>query len=366
VTLHRKDAPLVDTLREIGVQVGAGGVTLSGDNLADKFEWVDSARVSLDIEKLDYWSALRAIRNQLGFVADLPILNFHRPREKEGYLSADPKQMPYDAEGAIVTGPLLITRQLEARGENLLLTLRVIPEAKVYESLSETGRYAILQIDEYTDDQGRSLLPSGQALVFPSITSGFDRAWQWRIDALLPRPAATRRIGSLKARIGVSVGPPQTELAAVDLTRGTGQLFEFDGVGVLVTSVVPSESTYTVTGEIIAPTNSPVGRALSDVDGGGANYLGLRDKTGAQILRDLGPSSVRSEAGVTTLTWTLKGRALRQPDGIPRSGPPPGGSIIVCNANCVPVALYWVTPSNTHWFYTPFEMRNVAVPAAGR
>jgi hypothetical protein len=155
-------------------------------------------------------------------------------------------------------------------------------------------------------------------------------------------------------------------LAAVDLTRGTGQLFEFDGVGVLVTSVVPSESTYTVTGEIIAPTNSPVGRALSDVDGGGANYLGLRDKTGAQILRDLGPSSVRSEAGVTTLTWTLKGRALRQPDGIPRSGPPPGGSIIVCNANCVPVALYWVTPSNTHWFYTPFEMRNVAVPAAGR
>jgi hypothetical protein len=366
VTLHRKDAPLLDTLREVGVQVEAGTVRISGNDLADKLELLGGAKVSLDIEKLDYWSALAAIRAQTGFIEYFNPLDFHRPRENDPF-QPDPR-MPYDVKGATTAGPFLIApAALEARGANLRLVIDAMPESKVLDESREGGRYAFLQIDEYKDDQGQSLLPSGQPLVFPSMPDrvfwrgNFNQTWAWRIEALLPRPAAGRRIGSLKGRLGISVGPRQSELTVVDLTRGTGQLFEFDGVAVLVTSVVPSDSTYTVTGEIIAPTNSPVGRALSDKNAT-ADYLGLRDMTGVQLPRDVGPSSVRSEAGVTTMTWTLRSKALRQPDGIPRSSPPPGGSILRCTANCVPAALYWVTPVDMHWFQAPFELRDIAVP----
>jgi hypothetical protein len=375
VTLHRKDAPLIETLREVGVQVEAG-VSLSGDKIGDKFDWPDSTKISLDIEMLDYWTALRAIRTQTGFVeyfgANLQHLgvnlDFHHPRTiPEVFTRPDPKQMPYDAEGAIVAGPLLIApAPLETRGENLVLTLRALPEARVFGPLREGGNYAVLQIDEYKDDQGQSLLAPGQTLAFPSMSiDRSDPNWTWRVEAVLPRPAAGRRIGPIKGRFGKSVGPPQAEVVAVDLTRGTGQLFEFDGVGMLVTSVSPSESEYTVTGEIIVPTNTPVGRAFSDGTTS-ASHLGARDKTGVGIPRDVGPSSVRSEGGVTTLTWTLRTRTLRQPDGIARSAPVRGGSIPYCTANCIPVALYWVTPSDTHWFQTPFELRDLAMPPETR
>ncbi len=263
---------------------------------------------------------------------------------------------------------LIAPSPLESRGENLLLTLRALPEARLADELGSAGNYAVLQIDEYMDDRGQSLLPSGQPLVFAETpidrSNDAERLWKWKIEALLPRPAAGRRIGSLKGRFGVSVGPPQTEIAAVDLTRGTGELFEFDGVGVRVTSVVPSELTYTVTGEIFAPTNSPMGRTL--LTRHPDNYLGLRDKTGAGLWRDTGPANVRSEAGVTTMTWTLRGRALRQADGISRSGPVPGGTIVQCTANCVPTALVWVTPTDTHWIQTPFDLRGIPLPAPGR
>ncbi len=428
VTLHRKDAPLVDTLREFGIQVEAD-VKITGDTLGDKLEWLNSAKVSLDIERLDYWSALRAIRKQLGFIEDLPNLSFHRPRlNQEWAHMREPKEIPYDVEGAIVAGPLLIVPSpLETRGQNLVLTLRAAPEARLADGLRSAGRHAILQIDEYTDDRGQSLLPSGQPLAFDgtSLDIGNAEGWKWRIDAVLPRPAAGHLIGSLKGRFGVSSGPPGWEVVAVDLTRGTGEAFEFDGIGVRVTSVVPpstfahtlmlvafivgcvavgpilrrvgrpwlkalgtvligfaalgvfflnqagwnwgidsEEKNYTVKGELFAPTSSPMARTL--LTGHPYDNFGLRDKSGAEIPRDAAPEGVRSEGGVTTMTWTLNGRAFRDASGVPRSGIPMGGELVTCTANCVPAALTWGTPPDTHWIQTAFELRNLALPPATR
>jgi hypothetical protein len=69
---------------------------------------------------------------------------------------------------------------------------------------------------------------------------------------------------------------------------------------------------------------------------------------------------------VTTMTWTLQGKAFRQPDGITRSAPPAGGSRVQCTANCLPAALMWLTWNDTHWFQTPFELRDIPLPADGR
>ena len=61
VTLHHTNAPLLEVLRDFGSQVDAR-VSISSRPDANFGNWLPGARASVDLDRVNYWSALRAIR----------------------------------------------------------------------------------------------------------------------------------------------------------------------------------------------------------------------------------------------------------------------------------------------------------------
>jgi hypothetical protein len=248
----------------------------------------------------------------------------------------------------------------------ITVTLQAVAEPKV-----GAGEYAIATIEEYRDDRGQSLLTSGAQTTFTSVAvtrgelsgpsdDGWLHAWSWTVPLQLPSPAPGRRIGTLRGQFGVAVGAPGRGMVVADLVRARGQSFEWDGVILTVTSVRAAGSQHVVSGEISAPSDSPLTMEIRNVGSTGATagispaeYLGLLDTSRKVIPRSVRVGRVRSEGNRTVLEWTL---TRLEHIGDPALYPN------LCHQQCVPVAVTWAPPTETRWFIVPFELHNIEVP----
>jgi hypothetical protein len=367
VTIHATDTSDFDILRSFGLQID---LPVSASSRPDpgqaNMDWLYSARTTLNLDRVNYWEALKAIRRRLDLVPTFSGggVTFNRAA---GLKYPD---FPPDATNAIVAGPLLIApTSVERIQPGLTLTLRAVAEPKV--GAGRYGEYATVQLDEVLDDRGSSLLRQGARPSFGSVTIDptqrtlKDGLWTFKVPVLLPSPAAERRIRSIKGRFGVAIGPPGMDIAIADLTRDGVPAFEWDGVMVTVTSVRRLGNQFQITGEFSAPADSPLSKAMAEKDTSGqamanarirlAERLGLLDAAGTFVRREVSLGAVRHDADRDKMSWTL---TTMDNSRLPAAADS-------CNSACVPVTLTWSADIETRWWMTAFELKNIPEPVTG-
>ena len=364
ITMHFANAPLSEILRSFGSQIDSS-VSVSSKPDARDLSWVAAGRATVDLEHVNYWDALRAIRQTLdlnpnfgpGFGPDYP--QFYR-RAGLSY-----PNFPLDAANAVVAGPFMIApTSIEIQQSGTLLTLQAVGEPKL--GRPDYGEYATVRLDEVTDQRGESLLTAGKHPEFTAVSPGptqrtpAERYWRWKVPVQLPSPPSGRRIATIKGWFGVGTGPPQMDIIIADLTRANAQPFEFDGVVVTVTSTRQGAAEY-VAGELSAPLDSPLGKTVSEKNAGGQfenalsrlNNFGLIGADGRVIRREAELGDIRIEGDRQVIAWKLKPIELARLPAIQLR------ATDVCNIQCVPAALRWVTPPDTRWLMVPFELHGI-------
>jgi hypothetical protein len=364
ITLHFTNAPMIEILRSFGSQIDAS-VSISSWPEGLGLSWVPAARGTLVLDRVNYWDALRATQRTFdlnpnfgpGFGPNYP--QFYR-RAGRPY-----PDFPLDAANAVVAGPFLIApTSVENKQSGVILTLQAVGEPKLGAPQYEEN--ATVRLDEVTDERGESLLTAGQHPAFTAVSpentkrTSAERYWRWKVPVQLPSPVSGRRIATIKGRFGVATGPPGMDIVIADLTRAEIQPFEFDGVIVTVTSVRKNAAEY-VAGELSAPSDSPLGNAMSEKNAAGElehalnrlNSFGLIDADGRIIRREVEFDGIRSEGDRVVITWKLKPTELTRLSAIQLR------ATDVCNIQCVPAALKWSTPSDTRWLMVPFELHGI-------
>lgn len=366
VTLHATNESYFDILRAFGMQIDIPVSVSSRPEPGlgqENMDWVYSTRATLNLERANYWDALKAIRQSLDLVSTFSgdAVTFNR---RSGGRYPD---FPLDAASAVVAGPLLIApTSAERQNSEITLTLHAVAEPKTRSG--RYGEYATVRLDEVLDDRGRSLLNPSSRSSFTSVSTDIrlrtaeDTYWNFKVPVQLPVPSSGRRIGKVRGRFGVAVGPPGLDLVIADLTRGDIPSFEWDGVVVTVTSVHPAGSQFVVTGEFSSPAESPLSKAMIEKDTSGwamenargrlAEHLALLDAAGKFIRREITLGAVRHETDRDVMDWTLT-----------TMGPTRfRGGADICDTMCVPVTLTWSADFETRWLMTPFELSSIPTP----
>lgn len=378
ISLHYTNAPLTTILRDFASQADAEARLISFPKLT--FDGFEAAPATIDVDRLDYWNALRAIQRTLGIRPEcmgIPGgLAFHRspglPAASRETMTSDGRMLvsPWTVGNAVVAGPLLLAPTQVERWQpaGTTLTLQAVAEPKVGAVVDD---HAIVQVDEYRDDHGQSLLPAGAALRFTSVRRYESCDFMtWTVPLDLRRPAAGHHIGILAGQFGVAVGPPTTQIIAADLTRPGVQSFDWEDILLTVRPLEAVGGRYVVTGEISAPDGSPMAKTMEELDIATSPEasdrslimlpFSLVDASRRIVFRDPAWGGVRREGGRVILRWTL---TTADPAQL-RKGHT-AGAWQYCDDDCVPAALVWLTPKATRWFMVPFELRDVAVPATG-
>ena len=368
VTLYTGDATYFDILRIFGSQIERPvSVSSRPESGQANMDWLYSTRAMLSLDSVNYWQALKAIRRTLDLVPTFSAggVTFNRAA---GLTYPD---FPPDATNAVVAGPLLIAAtSAEQLQSGITLTLRAVAEPKV--GSGRFGEYATVRLDEVLDDRGRPLPGNGSRSSFTSVIvepqerTLKDGFWTFKVPVQLPSPPAGRRIRSVKGRFGVAVGPPGMDIAIADLTLGNIPAFEWDGVVVNVTSVRPVGNQFLVTGEISATADSPLSKAMAEMNASGqalanarirlAERLGLLDATGKFVRREVSLGALRHETDRDVIGWTLSTMDNTRFTGGADS----------CNSACVPATLTWSADIETRWLMAAFELSNIPAPVDAR
>jgi len=346
-TLHYANAPLPEILRDFGAQTG---MPLAVQAYAAPVDWVASARASIDVDGVTYWDALRVMHRTLG----LSRFDFGR---RSGNLVAsyrattsrapvpDPEPFALDAPSETVSGPFLIAPlSVESRhsvnlatgAETTTMVLMIVATA---EPRIRLGQSAIVTVDVCTDDEGRSLLIGDQRVFVGGPSDARD--WYWQIPITLAAPAAGRRIGALRAHLGVGIGPPGQYIVLANV-KANGQL-HFDGN--VVTARWNTRSVITASEinlEISVPAGSPMSRVRS-VDVYGPTPLGY-----FSVL-----DQDRQSIGQMSFFWDSSRQGNRD---VVR------GYIQMYDPTQMPTTLRWLTPNETRWMTVPFELHDIGVP----
>jgi len=367
ITLRYKDAPITEVLRDFATQRGTGLWIV--DYGTRPLDWIRDVRGTIDIERTSYWDTLRAIRREWGFGGMDALLPSER-MFKEHALVPDTARSPFDVPGATRAGPLLIApwsveawHKQTASGhddEGLVLVLRAIAEPKI-----RAGQHAIVEIDEVSDDQDRSLL-GADGRTFYSVHpltpqevgtrggAGANDRWQWEIPVRLASPAAGRRIAVVRGRLGVGVGPPSQTMTLSGISRANGWSLRFDGVLATVLGTrpfSPPDVPFAVSVKISAPAGGPIGRAIEE-EGAGPRFvepraidsLGLLDEARHQVRRNVSSFPKPLDPGA-------------EQDSVV-------GTLTTIDTDREPVTLTWGTPAETRWFKVPFELRDIPIPSS--
>ncbi len=328
ITLHHTDAPLADVLRDLGRQADADvavGAFYFG------LDWISTNRVTVHVDRADFWAALRAIRQSTG-LAPLHLNGQNRLVLGRGYSDAFS-----DVAGSVVSGPLLIRPLRGAGGRPLAdnrgqvtaggLALQAFAEPK----FSGTGPRALVRLEKCVDDRGQSLL-AGSRRTFAADAG--DIAWAWVVPLPLARLEPGRRIRKLKGQFSVGVGLSDRYLTITNLMHAQGKSREFDGLKLTVRQVTLADSQYRIGVELSAPRESPFTFSFS---ASSELAVWVWDGVQATILSRKVFNGVRHEAGQTVGSWTLI--------------TPANGS--------APATLGWHTPTETRWHTVPFELHDL-------
>jgi hypothetical protein len=325
ITLHYKDAPLTDALRDLGKQAD----TDVGVESFATLDWVASTRATVDVEGVNFWQALRAIQQNTGAG---PVYyaggNWLR-------LDMRNSSVPLGAAGAVASGPVLIVpiSAQHTQSGGVRLTLQAFVEPKV----SNSGVHAMVQLDECVDEQGRSLLPPGPRTFASSRNQNH---WTWKVPIDLAAVGPGRRIKTIKGRFGIGVGPADQIMTLANLAQAQGKSIRLDGVEVMVRRFTATGSQHRVDLEASAPAGSPYTLIFSTEPGA---YLW--DDSRQTVLAHRTFGGVRREADREVASWSL----------------------VTGENAAAPATLVWkppASPAETRWFTVPFELHGLAIASS--
>jgi hypothetical protein len=316
---------------------------------------------TVNCERATYWQALQAIEQSGGlgeYFRNLNKVMF----TQGGFAVASPARY-----GTLVKGPLQISViPMEAPDSwkdpvsNQFRTTKLGFYARAEPKLPNTGRRAMVRLDECVDDQGQSLL-SGGPRTTPSIE---DRQYRyWRVPAEIIPPAEGRSIKTVKGQFSVALMMDQYYLSLTNVLHAQGKSREFDGLRVTVSQTAEKDYYYEVDFDISAPTGSPWTTVLDGIfavhfsDGAGHELM-LRRMTGPWM---------QLEAGQYEEAWAARG--IRMPEagwefhGVRHEGERDIASWrTLFSKRDRPETLLWRTPEETRWLTVPFEFRDLKVP----
>ena len=194
---------------------------------------------------------------------------------------------------------------------------------------------ALLSVNRCVDERGRSLILEG-AREFPSAES--NTGGSWTLSAEVAEPRSGHHIKVFDGELSVATGPPQRYLAITNLMQAQGKSREFDGLKIMVERVRSADQHYEVEISLSAPSGSPYALTFSGEE---EPNVGLWDEELRSIdrTRDLymAQEGIDHQDGRDVWKWRL-----------------------ICNRP--PVALTWLTPSETRWITVPFRLRDLPVP----
>jgi hypothetical protein len=319
ITLQFNATPLTNVLREFGRQANAD-VAVGGWYSLPK---IDGARMTISVERVNFWDALQAIRDRSGLTAT------HVNAQNRLVLTVATSNKALQTPGAVVSGALRIaavSKSNDASGTRLTLAAFVEPK------FSGSRPHAMVTLADCADDHGQSLIANGKTQ-FPSLESPNTYAWTVPVDL---RPLASgRKIKVLRGHFSVGIGPTDRYMTITNVLKSQGKSRELDGLKVTLKSVKAQGSKIDV--ELSAPAGSPSSRTFSaslELD------VWLWDESRATIISEKLFHGTRREGDQDIASWTL----TTPPNSLP------------------PATLVWKTPAETRWHTVPFELHDIAVP----
>jgi hypothetical protein len=339
VTLHYKDAPLTNVLQDLGAQADTD--VWAGSWYLDPSAWVNTNRVTVDVDRVTYWEALQAVeqsaglrdaiyngQNLLTFVRAGPVEPAARER---GTLPKPVVCGPFQIRAISAESNRLSMDQHSSKSARVKLNLEVRGEAR----LRNTGTHALVRIEQCVDDRGDSLIAGGHR-TFAAAENSFRAHWTVPVELAEPQPR--RRIKTLKGRLSVAAGVEQRYLAITNLMGAQGQSREFDELRIEIKAVAVADQRYRIDVDLSAPTASPYTLTFAERE---LPNLQLWDESRESITRPddvvFVRNGIRAEGGREVASWQL-------------------------SCSRLPATLTWLTPEETRWLTVPFELQDIPVP----
>ncbi|MGD0463075.1 MAG: hypothetical protein ABSB74_11375 [Tepidisphaeraceae bacterium] len=332
ITIHCHDAPLAGVLEDFASQAGAA----LGVDRPEIRQFVMSKKISLNLDHVDFWTALRAVEDGSGLHT--------RPENGNGRMILDNSGWfePSNSDRARVFGPCLIAPQAVTwsiqfgRGGNGSSNLSVQLAAMVEPKLKVVGAFAGNWMRQCVDEKGHDLVRPGPPMNFGG---GVQQWWIPLTANLQVVPGMGKKIAKLKGELAFDV---QTK----------SQLLELDDLP-SVHNLTRSAGDNTITIQKFAMENGQYQLQLSIV--GPASSSGRWDIvqnliSSLQILDEkdhplqmISTSSTNSIGGQMSMTLGYVANA-------PAVGPPK--------------KLRWEITTETRHMTIPFELDDIDLPHA--
>ena len=220
ITIHCHDAPLAGVLQDFASQAGAD----LGVNRPEIRPFVMSRKISLDLDHVDFWTALRAIEDGSGLRARPENVSGRMILDNTGWLQ--PWSDRARAFGPCLIAPQAVTWSIQfGRGGNVSSNLSVQLTAMVEPKLRVVSASFGNWVRQCVDEKGHELVQPGPRMNF----GGSMRQWWIPLTAnLRPAPGMSRKIAKLKGELALNV-QTKSELLELDdlpsvhnLTRTAG------------------------------------------------------------------------------------------------------------------------------------------------
>jgi hypothetical protein len=200
ITIHCHDAPLADVLKDFAHQSGDVDLGLDRPEIQD---FLNSHKITLDLDHADFWTALQAVQDA-GGLRVRPDANGQMIFDHNGFFFLQ-GGLGADRAHSCISGPCLITPQnitwsMQFNSRRPASFLNVQLMAMVEPKIHLSGGPQADWIRECVDENGHSLVPQG--------ISGFNGMRQWWIPLsvnLRVAPGMGTKIARLKGELTFTV-----------------------------------------------------------------------------------------------------------------------------------------------------------------
>ncbi|HEY1923557.1 MAG TPA: hypothetical protein VGG44_12465 [Tepidisphaeraceae bacterium] len=211
ITIHCHDAPLAGVLEDFASQAGAG----LGVDRPEIREFVGSRKISLDLDHVDFWTALRAVEDASHLHA--------RPNNGNGPMILDqpvgwfePWNGRSRAFGPCLVGPQAVNWSIQfGPGGNITSNLSIQLAAMVEPKLRVVGSFNGNWLRQCVDDKGHQLAPVGLPMNFGGPVG------QWYtplVTNLQVVPGMGNKIAKLTGEMDFTIQTKSDLVAIDDLT----------------------------------------------------------------------------------------------------------------------------------------------------
>jgi hypothetical protein len=349
ITMHYKDAPLQGVLEDFAAQADAD----LGVQRRPIVEYAKSRRISIDLDRADFWTALRVVSDRAGLrpqpYASDPRMVFQ--------VNANAMFGGFDmfSDAAKVSGGFLIipwmcrlNRSIDYEHDdnsqsNLSLELIVMAEPRLHVIMPSNQEW----LQQCLDEQGNSLVGSRR----PSHFYNNGRGWWWTMQANLKEvPHMGQRIASLRGELKFTV-QSKSEIIQIDDPSNVQNLTKAAGNHTIVFKQMVNQGgqwklQLSITNLDMKP---PPMRQMNNI----FSTLQILDAQN-QPYAQVGISSISNRGQETDVTLNFV--------GIIANAPMMRAHAVEEQALGPPKILRWEVPTETRVISAPFELTDLTLP----